>query len=464
MMENEPSYIDYETFLDPSFSPEAFANTLVRATNNASDSPLDLTTPLSRVLFDVQEVDMHIDNLTNKSAVPLLNYARENVQASDRILQELENQVATLAESYGRLHREVIARYEAAEEVRLAAERLWQTLKLGRSVGRCLTLGRQLEAQMNDLRGSSAGGSKKEDYRAMVRGANTLLSLRQVFVASHSGEEGEGLDRIIVIRSLRAELFEPAEKGIITRAEQVVSQFSMSSLTASDSDTSSVQSASTYAQTEDTRSRATSALLALYLLSPVRESATNTTFEPAYLISALQEYLRRAITSSLAGLTGALATLPKLDRTLLEVAARCQNIVALEMLLESIKPPAHPLLLGSDGTPRFLDEENRQENTAANLLQPLLSSLDTPSLPSYFWRSMASQLSTRVQRIMKDGGVSARTLRSNKDRVRDAIRECVNRGSQLPASSLSKGKGTSVRNWEREAAVMVGAVVNVLGR
>jgi len=220
MMETEPSYIDYETFLDPSFSPEAFANTLVLATNNASDSPLDLTTPLSRVLFDVQEVDMHIDNLTNKSAVPLLNYAKENVQASDRILQELESQVATLAESYGRLHREVIARYEAAEEVRLAAERLWQTLKLGRSVGRCLTLGRQLEAHMNDLRDSSTGGSKKEDYRAMVRGANTLLSLRQVFVASHSSEEGEGLDRIIVIRSLRAELFEPAEKGIISRAEQ----------------------------------------------------------------------------------------------------------------------------------------------------------------------------------------------------------------------------------------------------
>jgi len=134
------------------------------------------------------------------------------------------------------------------------------------------------------------------------------------------------------------------------------------------------------------------------------------------------------------------------------------------MLLESIKPPAHPLLLGSDGTSRYLGKENRQENAAANLLQPLLSSLDTPSLPSYFWRSMASQLSTRVQRIMKDGGVSARTLRSNKDRVRDAIRECINRGSQLPASSLSKGKGTSARNWEREAAVMVGAVVNVLGR
>ena len=65
---------------------------------------------------------------------------------------------------------------------------------------------------------------------------------------------------------------------------------------------------------------------------------------------------------------------------------------------------------------------------------------------------------------MGKGGVSARTLRSNKDRVRDALRECVNRGSQLPAMVVGRSKSAVVGSWEREAAVMVGAVVGVLGR
>lgn len=467
----DETYLDYETFLDPSFSPTSFANTLVLATNNANDTPLDLTTPLSRVLFDVQEVDTRLDKLTSASALPILHYTKENVQAGERVLQELEVQVAALASSYERLESDIIHRHEAAEETRLAAERLWETVKLGRSVSRCLTLGRQLETQMNDLRGTGIGSSKNEDHRAMVRGANTILSVRQILDASGPGEEVDGLLSINVIRTLRESVIDTGERSIISRAEQIVSQFSMSTLTVSASESASTQ---TYAQIEDTRSRATSALVTLYLLSPVPRDIAETpqSFEPSLMISALQDYLRRAITSSLAGLTAALSALPKLDRTLLEVSARCQNIVALELLLSSIKPPAHPLLSSVE---TFEAPEKQTLDPAPTLLTPLLSSLDTSSLPSYFWRSMASQLSSRVQNILKAGGVSARTLRSNKDRVRDAIRTCVNKGSHLPsgtatarggkARDASSAPGTvTVGNWEREAAVMVGAVINVLGR
>lgn len=478
MDEDDESYLDYETFLDPSFSPTSFANTLVLATNNANDTPLDLTTSLSRVLFDIQEVDTRLDKLTSASALPILNYTRDNVTAGEKVLQELETQVTSLTSSYERLELEIIQRHEQAEETRLAATRLWETVKLGRSVGRCLTLGRQLEAQMTDLRGVPGSKDSKEDHRAMVRGANTIISVRQIFDSAHRGGEAEGLDSIHVIRTLRDSLIDPSERGILSKAEQTVAQFSMSSLTAA-STTATDQASSTaptFAQIEDTRSRATSALLALYLLSPVSKPPP-ISFEPTYLISILQDYLRRAITASLAGLTSALTTLPKLERTLLEVSARCQNIVALEILLGGLKPPEHPLLspnrsdstnglVGTNGTSAAIHTTTIPET----LLTPLLTSLDTSSLPSYFWRSMASQLSSRVQKIVRDGGVSARTLRSNKDRVRDAIRGCVNRGSTLPGSvgGLAKGregtKDVMVGNWEREAAVMVGAVVNALGR
>ena len=64
--------------------------------------------------------------------------------------------------------------------------------------------------------------------------------------------------------------------------------------------------------------------------------------------------------------------------------------------------------------------------------------------------------------IMNKGGVSARTLRSNRNSVKDAIRECVLRGSQAPAG-IGERKAPE-GNWEREVAVMVGSVVGSLGR
>jgi hypothetical protein len=214
-------------------------------------------------------------------------------------------------------------------------------------------------------------------------------------------------------------------------------------------------STTTFAQTADTKSRTTSALLSLYLLSPVPDPSKKKAdkWEAELLVNALQDYLRTALTSSLASLARALATLPTLDRTLLEVSARCQNILALEFLLSSITPPSHPTLPESVHPP-------------ANFLQPLLSSLETGSLPSYFWRTLAGSLSTKVMEIINKGGVSARALRSNKNSVRDAIRECVIRGSQAPTGTVSvKAKGEAPENvWEREVAVMVGSVVGALGR
>jgi hypothetical protein len=436
--DDEPSYIDYEAFLDPDFSATSFANTLVLSTNNASDTPLDLSTPLSRVLFDVQEVDTHIDTLTTKSALPLLEHTRDQAESSGRILQEVEGQVASLTESYKTLEKEVIERYEVAEQVHLTAERLCETVKLGRSVARCLMLGRQLEVRMSELGG--VGSAKREDHRAMVRSADTILSLREILAASKPGEEGEGLDKVNAVDTLKNELVNPGERSISSRAQQVVKEFSMSSLLSSSSQTS----ASTFAQTEDTKSRTTSALLTLYLLSPLPTiKKMNSTFDPILMLNALQDYLQTQLKSSLASLARALGQLPSLERTLLEISARCQNIVALQHLLSNITPPSHPLLPSHTSAP-------------PNFLQPLLQALDTSSLPSYFWRSLASNLSPRVQELMNKGGVSARTLRSNKDRVRDMVRECVNRGSLLPGSASRAGGGGS---WEREATVMVGSIM-----
>ncbi|KAG4416040.1 hypothetical protein IFR04_010803 [Cadophora malorum] len=448
---DDDTYIDYETFLSPTFSPASFANNLVIGTNNPTDTPLDLSTPLSRVLFDSQEINTHIDTLTTKSALPLLSHTQEQTASSARIVQEIDSQVASLNDGYKRLEKEVLVRYETAEEVRALAGRLWETVRLGRSVGRCLQLGRQLEIQLAEVVGTGNPvkvQGQKEDHRALVRCSNTLLSLRELLSKKGEGEEGHGLEKVDAVRMLQTSIVNPAERSILTKSQQIVREFSMSTL-------SSGANTTTFAQTADTKSRTTSALMSLYLLSPLPDAKLGTKksekWEPELLIHALQDYLRTALTSSLASLARALATLPTLDRTLLEVSARCQNILALESLLSSTTPPAHPTLPPPAAPPNFL--------------QPLLTSLEMGSLASYFWRTLAGGLSTKAMEIVNRGGVSARTLKSNRNSVKDAIRECVIRGSTPPAGVGTKLKGENVeRAWEREIAVMVGSVVGALGR
>jgi hypothetical protein len=450
MASSETSYLDTATLLAPDFSPTSYANTLIHATNNASDTPLDLSTPLSRVLFDVQEVDTRIDALTTQNADKIISHTQDRAQASGHVLEELETQVGSLKESYERLEREVGERYEQAEQVRLAAERMVRTLRLGRSVQRALTLGRSLQGLVEEVSAPYGRGGE----RSMVPAAQALLGLRELFAASGKGEEAEGLARVQLVTTLRNDVVNPAERTLLARAQQTVREFSMSSLASRNG--GGGQTSGTYKETEDTKSRATHALHALYLMSPLKPGSATTPedFTPTLLINALQTYLQTALTSSLASLTRALATLPTLDRTLLEIAARCQNIVALEALLSTTYSPSHPLL--SNPMPATTTTQ------PTNFLTPLLRHLDTSSLPSYFWRSLAGQLSSKVQEILNRGGVSARTLRSNKDKVREAVRDCVERGSRLPTTAAGLREGVVRGNWEREAAVMVGSIVGVM--
>lgn len=445
MSDSEPSYIDYEAFLDPNFSPTSFANSLVLATNNSSDTSIDLSTPLSRVLFDIQEIDKHIHTLSTRSAISLLAHTKKQADAGHRIVGEVEAQITSLTDGYERLEKEVIQRFEAAQEVQTAAERLWQTVKIGRAVGRCVLLGRQLEAQMAEVGGNGGQASgRKEDHKAMIRASRTFISIRALLSASGPGEEGEHLGRINLILSLQNSLLAPSDSTLRTRSQQIIREFSLSSLSAS--------STATYAQSEETKARTTSAIITLCLLSP------------QVLLSTLQTYLRTCLTSSLASIARALANLPSLDRTLQEVSIRCQNIVALESLLENIKPPPHSLDTESEPLYMEFSPPGERPEEINNLLRPLLASLDTSSLPSFFWRSMAESLAPRVADLVSKGGQAARALKAQKDRVRDNIRECVLRGSQGLDRPTAPNRISPEGLWEREAAVMVGSVLGALGR
>lgn len=354
--------------------------------------------------------------------------------------------MSRLNESYQRLEKEVLGRYAEAEQAKRGAERTWLVLRLGRGVGRVVGLARQLEGLIVE---SGLGMPGKEDHRALVRATYAIIAFKGVM----NGEDGSELARVNVVKGLRNDIFSPYEERIKSRAQQTIREFSMSSLSGTS------QGSVTFAQTEEAKARTTSAATILYLLSSISTKGAKpatTDFQPELMLRTLQYYLQTALTSSSASIGRALRELPTLEKTLLEVSARCQNIVALESLLATIKPPAHPLLADAP-----IEDESASQS---NLLQPLLHFLDTASLPSYFWRTLASSLPPRVQDILRSGGVSARTLRSNRDRVRDEIRQCVLQGSQMPSGVMGRGGGQVVGNWEREAAVMVGSIIGALGR
>lgn len=478
MVEGDPSYIDYEAFLDPDFSPSSFANTLVTSTNNATYTPLDLSTPLSRVLFDLQEIDTHIHALTTRSALPLLSHTQSQTAAADNILKESGTQIASVTQGYERLQKEVVQKWEAADKARVAAENSHETVRLARAVARCLTLGRQLESQVSEITGrgptpssgpDGATSPGKDGFRALERAAYTILNLREMFSATTQGDEGYGLDRVKAIRTLRGEFVIPAENMVKSRAQQTISRFSLSSKSASANSQSSMPSG--YKQARDARARLATAAITLYLLSPLPKGAsTAADYKPELLLSTLQGFMHTAIMTSVNALARALTQLPIMNQTLADTSARCQDIVALESILKNIRPPPHPLLASTATSDEPAPESQTAASNKYNLLQPLLQALDTTSLPSYYWRSLASSLAPRVQDIVNRGGVSSRTLRSNRDRLRVEIKECVLRASQVSATSLLAEKGRPgtdtvvVGNWEREAAVMVSSIVGSLGR
>lgn len=454
---SDPSYIDYNLFLSPTFSAPSYANTLVLSTNNSSDTPLDLSTPLSKVLFDIQEVDSHIHTLTSSSALPLLSHTQERTQASQHIVDDLGANLRTLTASYERLEVEVTQKQSTAAEIHAVSERLWHTLRLGRSVSRALQLGRTLEVQLGEASGrapitNGAQEGGREGHRATVRAATTIVALRSLLADSAPGGEGEDLHKINAITSLQREILNPAERSLNSKATQTVKDFALSTLAGG--------GAGTYAQVSDVRARTISALCTLYLLSPNHPQGRKVALEePENLVAAVTEYIRNALSSSATAIGRALNNLASLERVMADVSARCQSIVALEQILAKTPVPELPSASSTDESqPTPGEVPTGPAPKQQTLLSPILASLETSNLASFFWRTLAGALAPRVQEFVNKGGPGARALKQHRVEVREMVKRSVEVGCQGLEQQGKKG------DWGREVAVMLGAVVGGLGR
>ncbi|KAI5841283.1 Golgi transport complex subunit 5-domain-containing protein [Tricharina praecox] len=459
--DEDDTYIDYDAFLTPQFSAHSFANTLILGTNvDPSDPTLDLTTPLSRVLFDLQEIDTHIHALTTASALPLLSFTATSRDASESVLAAVDAQLDALKTAHERLRRDVADRSHVAGQVLVAVERLHAVTTQLRELGRALVVARQIEVQMQELgRGGGGGGGGSaggrgdggaEYNKALVRVSHNIRELRLGRVLADVDDD------VILAQDLKKHVFVPAETAVLAKARDAVLAFEpvAPSTAASGNGTSNGNGSGGTAPTsaaatsafgvgvaggagaEVMRARAAAGVLALYLLS--REEAV-------LLTNAVQTHLNSAVNASLTALTRSLTALTTLDRSVGEVAARCQNLVALQALLSGIPVPTEDIA-----------DDQQQQRKQKSLLDPVLTQLDSGGgLPSIFFRSLAAGIEPRVREVAARGGANARILKGAKDRVRNAFRACVERG--LVGAAAERGA------VEFEVAVMVGAA-GALGR
>lgn len=466
------THLSLPTLLSPTFDAVAHANDLMLKTHQAGDPPpLDLSTPLSRALFDAQEVDGLIDALTTRHAVEILTWTRRRDEAAGNLLRSLVDgeERAKVNDGFARLWGQVVGRWEKGQELGTVAGRGVEVVRLLRAVAGVLAVARRVEGC---IVGTTAAGmvekNKWDDHGRFVDAAYAIWSFREIML----GAQGVELGKVNLVKLVRGKVLEDGEEKIRDWARKVIREFNAAAL---GNAAMAAGGNPLLKDAETARAKFTDACRVLYILSPAPliegRKMKREEFEPELLLRSLQGYVQSAVQASGAGIARGLATLPQLDKVLVEVSSRCQSVVAMEKELARIREPRHPMLAGGERRDRVDadDDANGEEEGEdgdehrGNMLQPLLHALDTSSLPSYFWRSLASGLGSRVQEILNRGGVSARTLRTNRDRVRDEIRECVLRGSKMPTAAAG-GDAVVLRSWEREAAVMVGSVMGPLSR
>ena len=496
---SDSSYIDYETFLAADFSPHNFANGLILHTNTSDDLNLDLSTPLSGVLFDLQEIDSHIHALSTGNAPELLEYAGESRSISEELVKGVEAQMKIVNTAYKRLEKEIVPRSKAAEEVLRVVERLNEVMRVLRAVGRVVLLGRQLEGLLNEYLSSKGVGTTAGagDWWVLLRTGYTVAELRKMVEVSRNltveaggVPELEGIQTVTVVVS---QLLVPAEQFLQTTASATLMGFPLPTSATTVAAGQSVTASSIFTaqkSLEATLSRVSCAIKILHLLSPPTTAPNTTASTESPLLTSLHSFLDNQTTTSLSALSRVFSSLtptqpspPAFDRSLSEIVSKIRAIVLLEEVLGNIPlsalnpsgyfaptlPTTEELLSVDDPD----DVETDSRDVPDSLLSQLLSELDTTTLPTLFFRNLASGLESLVRNVLARGGIAARGLRAGKDKLREGLQGVVERGltgeidgggSYTSVSRRGIGRAGKRKRKQGERDVGVGVLIGGIER
>lgn len=375
--EDESEYADYDVFLEDGFDPIAFANSLVVATNNATDTDVDLDAPKRRVQYSIEELDGQLNELAGANYVEILDQAGAAVEAKQR-LAPVRAALDHANSSYAKLERDVVAPYESAQLHHAVLKKLHSTSVLLRALTWYLVLARQLARQLPPGRGSPSVAGGGESGTTLHQAADTLVELR------HQIETHESLRSLSVVRAHENTLH-GTEERIKSSALSIIRGFSMSSST-------------------DGLRGAFQALDAL-----------NSSLVPTATLSYLKAQIAAASNNLSRALGGSIATF---ESAASDARGRAQCLVAMTEALGRATTTT-----GAAG-----------DGKKSSLLGSVLVSLDIKSLVTDYWRDVASGLDARTRSTLLRNPSGKRSLQTNASRFTEIIRAAIISGGGVADS------------------------------
>lgn len=430
--------MDYEVYLDESFSPIAFANSLVQATNDAHDADVDLTTPTKRLKYDLDEVEQRIKNLTASNYEDLIEQA-STAGSVATMLPPLRASLDHVNSSYAKLQRDILNPYYSAQKLYTALRRLHSTSGLLRAMTWYLYLARQLATLMKPLSGPSGVPENPRSMRAanldaiepkdLLQAAQTLLEIRAQLKAdpglrslqvirTHEASLGRAETNLIlhcqnVIRFYRAKMVDPTPDNSIARA-------SSPSLLAS-SGTPSVAAGIDYA------ALITHACYTLFLL------------KPETLASSIRKFLVDQVNASVGEIVRSLTSLNmSMSRFTTAMATSCDRALNLFTMNTSLQLFNKPASLQADSLVA--------DQLDISLWEFLSSSLDIKSLPAKYWHDLGRSLEQQVRDFTQSNPNITKTIRfkdyPNSDEIVDTfiIRPFTKDSGKSAAAAPSKSE------------------------
>lgn len=388
--ELESEYIDYEVYLEDSFDPIKFANSLVLATNDANDANVDLEVPAKRLRYDLEEVDQKIKNITETHYEELIEIAAQPKSAKEN-LPPIKNALNHVNQSYKKLQRDILTPYYTASNLYSALKRLHATTGLLRALTWYLYLARQLSLLSKPLhtvpenpRSMRAANLDILQPNDLLRAGQTLTELRAQIARE------PGLRSLHVARTHEASL-DKLQAKLVSHCLNVI-KFYVAKPSSSEEHTPS-----------DYTLLVTNACYTLYLL------------KPKTLASAIQKYHVAQVSASVNDVSRSLGTLNlSLNRFSTAFAATADRVLSVYTLNKSLASFTTP----ASSTEPLEDDEDTASRTGeptpgsgVSLWQFVSTSLNCKSLAQTFWRDFARNLEPTVQDFTAKNSNVAKTIR-----------------------------------------------------
>ncbi|KAL2887290.1 golgi transport complex component Cog5 [Ceratocystis lukuohia] len=404
MNNKKRSYVDYRTFLDPTFQPPAFIRDLVQSTGGSDDQQIDFSTPLARILFDIQEVNSDIDSVTTGSAGPLLSHTLGQNNASQSLTDGLDALTDALYRSHLHLEREVGITHDFAIMTQYVARRVTSTHSLLTSLSTFFKLSRQLE--IHCLEFLPVGYSEPQAYPSLVHCAEIIISTESMTNRSSPDAVARSLGYIEIVNQIQDAVILPISSVVLQQSIRVIREFS-------------VPESETFAQSEANKLRLASSFHALYFMSYsdfarcARPDRSFSSFSPLLLYKHITMYIRRTVDLSTHAFGDFLRQMTLPHNGISQIIKHGQNIMALEHVMSTCWPKKHEVLPGAPIESSYLTTYHKY--------------IGSPSLIKLFWEVLTDKIRDQVAPIIIINPISQLTISS-------AIENFILTGSRMPDS------------------------------